>query len=144
MWKASCLALLALSACHASMDEMGDMRGYVDDTRRETIRHLEAARTAITTQDMRAEMERHRNGMTPMMVDIDMSMDAMADHCGGDGAGDMRALYGALDGEMAQHLSAMDASLVMSAALAEVERHAAAMMTMMDDMDGAMTRMTCH
>ena len=142
MWKTS-LLLLALSACHAAMDDMNAMRGYVEDTRRETTRHLEAARAAVTLQDMRDEMDRHRDGMTPMMADIDLTMDSMTSHCGGDGVGEMRTMHGELDGEMAQHLSAMEA-VELSAQLVEVERHAATMMTMMDGMDGAMAGMSCR
>lgn len=143
MWKAGLLLVLGFGGCHASMDDMSSMRGYVEDTRRETTRHLDAARAALTTKDMRDEMDRHRDGMTPMMADIDMAMDGMVGHCGGDGVGEMRTMHGELDGEMAQHLAAMNASLEVSAALAEVERHAATMMTMMDGMDGAMSRMSC-
>jgi len=143
MWKAT-LLLLGLSACHAAMDDMNSMRGYVDDTRRETTRHLESARAAITLQDMRDEMDRHRDGMTPMMGDIDMTMDSMRSHCGGDGFGEMRTMHGELDGELTQHLSAMEATTELSAKLVEVERHAATIMTMMDGMDGAMTRMSCR
>jgi hypothetical protein len=143
MWKLA-LLLVAFGACHAAMDDMNSMRGYIDDTRRETTRHLDAARAALTMQDMRSEMAQHRDGMTPMMGDIDVTMDSMMSHCDGGGLGDMRAMHGELDGEMAQHLAMMDASLELPAAQAEVERHGATMMTMMDGMNGAMTRMSCQ
>ena len=72
MWKASlALALMiGVVACHAAMDDMDSMRGYIEDTRRETSRHVEAARGASTMQQMRDELNRiaqpvdHRNRAT--------------------------------------------------------------------------------
>lgn len=145
MWKTLLsLLLFGLVACHSGMDDMNNMRSYIADTRRETNRHLDAARAAPTMDDMRAEMDQHRSGMTPMMADIDMTMDSMTSHCDGLGLGEMRAMHGELDGEMTQHLSTMDASTEIGAATVEVERHAAAMLSMMDGMDGAMGHMTCR
>ena len=144
MWKTSLLVCAALIGCHSSMDDMNSMRSYIDDTRRETNRHLDAARAATTMEHMRDEMDKHRSGMTPMMADMDVTMDSMTTHCDGLGLGEMRAMHGELDGEMTQHLSTMDASSELAAARAEVERHAASMMSMMDGMDGAIGKMQCQ
>lgn len=136
---------IGLGACHsAMMNDTEAMRGYIEDTRRETNRHLDAARAARTMEDMRAEMNRHRDGMTPMMSDIDMAMEGMARHCGGDGLDDMRAMHGDLDGEMAQHASAIDAITNPAAGVVETERHATTMMATMEGMDGAMEQMRCR
>lgn len=136
--------LFGLVACHSGMDDMNNMRSYVADTRRETNRHLDAAQAAPSMDDMRGEMDHHRNGMTPMMADIEMTMDSMAMHCDGLGLGEMQAMHGELDGEMTRHLSAMEATADLGVAVGEVERHAATMFTMMDGMDGAMGHMTCQ
>lgn len=143
MWKLA-LLLIGLGACHVAMDDMSLMGGYIDDARRETTRHLDAARAAVTMEEMRSEMVGHRDGMTAMMGDVDATMDSMMSHCDGGGLSDMRAMHGELDGEMAKHLAMMDASLELPAAQAEVERHVATTMTMMDGMNGAMTRMSCR
>ena len=136
---------IGLGACHpAMMNDLEAMRGYIDDTRRETNRHLDAARAARTMEEMRAEMNRHRDGMTPMMIDIDTTMDGMTSHCDGAGLDDMRAMHGELDGEMAQHASAIDAITDPAAAVVETERHASTMMATMDGMDGAMEQMRCR
>lgn len=144
MWKTSLLLCVALTGCHSSMDDMGSMRSYVDDTRRETNRHVEAARAATTMQHMREEMAVHRMGMMPMMMDMDGTMESMMGHCDGSGLGDMRAMHGQLADEMTHHLAIMDASIELGAARAEVEHHAATMQSMMDGMDGAMGHMSCR
>ena len=145
MWKITLAAAISLGACHsAMMNDVDAMRGYVDDTRRETNRHLDATRSTQTMADLWDEMILHADVMRPMMFDMDATMDGMISHCDGGGLDDMRAMHGELDGEMAQHLAMMDASLELPTALGEVERHAATMMTMMDGMNGAMTRMSCQ
>jgi hypothetical protein len=144
MWKTSLLLCAALIGCHSSMDDMNSMRSSIDDTRRETIRHLDTARAATTMQDVRDEMDVHRNGMTPMMADMDVTMDSMTTHCDGLGLGEMRAMHGELEGEMTQHLSMTEASAELATAQGEVERHAATMLAMMDGMDGAMGNMHCR
>ena len=113
--------LAALGACHAAMDDMSSMQSAVVDMRRETVRHLDAARAAPTLIDMRAEMARHRDGMT-----------------------EMRGMHGDLDHEWTQHLQAIESANDVAAAVDEVERHASAMLGMMDGMDVAMTAMSCH
>ncbi len=105
---------------------------------------IKLTRAARTMEDMRAEMNRHRDGMTPMMSAIDMAMEGMASHCGGDGLDDMRAMHGNLDGEMALHGSAIDAITDPAAGVVETERHATTMMATMEGMDGAMQQMRCH
>ena len=145
MWRITLAMTIGLGACHSSMmNDVEAMRGYLDDARRETNRHLDAARSAGTMQDLRGEMDRHRDGMAPMMVDIDATMDGMMSHCDGTGLDDMRAMHGELDGEMAQHASAIDAILDLDGAVAEVDRHASTMMMTMEGMDGAMERMRCR
>ncbi len=145
MWRITLALAIGLGACHSTMmNDVEAMRGYLDDTRRETNRHLDAARSARTMQDLRGEMDRHRDGMTPMMFDIDATMDGMTSHCDGTGLDDMRAMHGELDGEMAQHASVIDAILDLDGAVAEVERHASTMMMTMEGMDGAMERMRCR
>jgi hypothetical protein len=145
MPKPSLLLLAAvLFGCHASMDHMSSMRGYIEDTRHETNRHLGAAQAATTMQDMRDEMDIHRTGMTPMMSDMGMTIDSMMTLCHGRGLGEIRAMHGELDVEMTQHHSTMDASVELTAAQAEVERHAASMLVMMAGMDGAMGNMKCR
>lgn len=144
MWKASLVLMIGVVACHAAMDDMNSMRGYIADTRRETTRHLEAARTASTMQHMRDELDTHRSGMTPMMVDMDVTMDGMTSHCDGSGLGEMRAMHGDLEDEMTQHFATMTASTELATALAEVERHASSTLSMMDGMDGAMGNMRCR
>lgn len=144
MPKTTLLLLAALIGCHSSMDDMSSMRNYIEDTRRETDRHLGVARAATTMQHMRDEMDMHRSGMTPMMADMGMTIDSMTMHCDGLGLGEMRAMHGELDGEMTEHLSTMDASTELQTAKAEVERHAASMLAMMDGMDGAMGNMQCR
>lgn len=136
--------LFGLVACHPGMDDMNNMRGSVGDARRETNRHLDAAQAVSSMDDMRREMDQHRNGMTPMMADIEMTMDSMGTHCDGLGLGEMRAMHGELDGEMTRHLSTMAATADIGVAVSEVERHAASMFTMMDGMDSAMGHMSCH
>ena len=143
MWKTLPL-LLGFAACHAGMDDMGSMQSYVADMRRETNHHFEAARAATTLADMRGEMSRHRDGMATMMADVDMTLGSMTTRCGGSGFDELRAMHGELDGEWGRHLAAMDASNELSIAVAEVERHTAAMLATMDDMDAAMGAMTCR
>ena len=145
MWRINLAMAIGLGACHpAMMNDLEAMRGYIDDTRRETSRHLDAARAALTMEDMRAEMTRHRDDMTPMMFDIDTTMDGMISHCDDAGLDDMRAMHGELDGEMTQHASTVDAIDDLEAAVVETERHASTMMTTMEGMDGAMERMHCR
>lgn len=143
MWKTSLALLIGLSSCHAAMDDTSSMRSSIDDTRVETTRHLEAARGATTIQQMRDEMTNHRDGMTPMMSDMDMMIGSMMSHCSGLGLGTMRGMHDALDGEMTRHLSRMDATVALAPAMAEVERHYSGMMSTMDRMDSAMSHMTC-
>lgn len=144
MWKASLALMIGVVACHAAMDDMNSMRGYIADTRSETSRHLEAARAATTMQHMREELDTHRSGMMPMMMDMDVTMGGMSSHCDGSGLGEMRAMHGDLADEMAQHFATMTASTELATALAEVERHASSMLSMMDGMDGAMGNMHCR
>jgi len=143
MWKMLPL-LLGLAACHAGMDDMGSMQSYVADMRRETNRHIEAARAATTLADIRGEMSRHRDGMATMMADVDMTMGSMTTHCGGSAFNELREMHGELDDEWGQHLAAMDASNELAIAVEEVERHTSAMLAMMDGMDTAMGGMTCR
>lgn len=142
MWRTALVLLLAVAACHAGMHDTSLMRDYLEDARLETARHQEAARGASTMQHMRDEMDRHRRGMAPMMDGMDIAMDGMASHC--DGLGEMREMHGGMEAEMAGHLATMEASSELAAAMAEVERHAAAMTSMMDGMNGAMGHMRCH
>lgn len=144
MLKTSLLMLTVLFGCHSSMDDMDSMRSYIEDTRRETNRHLQAARAATTMQDMRDEIDVHRDGMRPMMSDMGMTIDGMRMHCDGGGLGDMRAMHGEIDGELTQHLAIIDASSELVIAQAEVEQHAASMLVMMDGIDGAMANMQCR
>ncbi len=145
MWKIILAAAISLGACHsAMMNDVDAMRGYVDDTRRETTRHLDATRSTQTMADLWDEMILHADGMRPMMFDMDATMDGMISHCDGGDLDDMRAMHGELDGEMAQHATAVDAIVDLDAAVAETERHAGAMMVTMDGMDGAMERMRCR
>jgi hypothetical protein len=143
MWKTS-LLLIAVMGCHSAMDDMNSMRAYIDDTRRETTQHLEAARAASTMQHMRDEMTRHRDGMKMMMVDMDVALESMTSHCDELGLGEMRAMHGELDGEMMQHVAAMDTSVDLAAAMDEVERHAVATMSMADGMGTAMGSVHCR
>lgn len=136
--------LLALGACHSSMGDMSSMRGYVEDTRRETTRHVDAARVAVSMDAMRAELEHHRTAMLPMMADMDEAMEGMASHCDGLGLGEMRAMHDELDAEVMQHLATMTVASDLAPAMAEVERHASAVMSMMEGMNGAMGHMTCR
>lgn len=142
MWRTALALLLALAACHAGMDDTSSMRGYIEDARLETARHQEATRDASTMQNMRDEMDRYRGGMAPMMAGMTSAMDGMASHC--DGIGEMREMHDGMEAEMAGHLAAVEASDDLAAAMAEVERHAAAMTSVMDSMDGAMRHMWCH
>lgn len=145
MWRIILAAAIGLGACHpAMMTDIEAMRGYIDDTRRETNRHLDAARAAGTLDEMRAEMARHREDMVPMMFDLDATMDGMTSHCDGAGLDDMRAMHGELDGEMAQHRSAVNTIDDLDAAVVETERHAGSMMAAMEGMDGAMEQMRCR
>ncbi len=144
MLKTSLLMLTVMFGCHSSMDDMDSMRSYIEDTRRETNRHLRAARGATTMQHMRDEIDVHRNDMQPMMSDMVMTIDSMRMHCDGGGLGDMRAMHGEIDGELTQHLEIMDASSELVMAKAEVEQHAASMLVLMDGMDGAMANMQCR
>jgi hypothetical protein len=144
MWKMSLLLCSVLIACHSSMDDMSSMRGYIDDTRRETIRHLDAARAVTTMEHMRAEMDRHRNETMPMMADMDSTMDSMTTHCDGLGLDEMRAMHGDFEGEMTNHQSTIEANTDLAAAQAEVERHGVTMLAMMDGMEGAMESMHCR
>lgn len=145
MLKSTLAMMLGLAACHSGMmnDEQA-MRGHLEETRRETTLHLTAARTVTTMPGMRDEMTRHRDGMVPMMNDIDSTMESMGSHCDGSGMGDMRAMYGDLDSEMVLHAASIDAIDALPAATTEVERHADAMFEMMDGMGGAMARMQCR
>ena len=137
--------MLGLSACHsAMMNDEESMRVYLEDTRRETTHHLTAVRSVSTMPGMRDEMTRHRDGMGPMMIDIDTTMESMASHCDGSGMDDMRAMHGDLDSEVLQHGTTMDGIDALPAATTEVERHADAMFVMMDGMSGAMGRMHCR
>lgn len=142
MWKTSLALLIGIGACHPAMDDMSSMRSLIEDTRSETSRHLAAARGTSSMPDLLAEHDRHRDRLTPMMVDIDIAMENMTSHC--DGLGEMRAMHGELDGEMAQHMATMQASAELPVAVAEVERHAATMMSMMDAMHGTMRNMNCR
>jgi hypothetical protein len=145
MWKTSLLLCAVLIGCHSSMDDdMNSMRSHIDDTRRETIGHLDVTRTATTMEHMRAEMDRHRNQMAPTMADMDSTMESMTTHCDGLGLGKMRAMHGELESEVTQHFSAIEANAELAAVKAEVERHGEAMLAMMDGMDGAMGNMHCQ
>lgn len=144
MWKTNLLLCAALIGCHSSMDDMSAMRGNLADMRYETDRHLAAARGATAMQHVRDEMRTHRDNMAPIMMDMDAMMDSMAMHCDGMGAGGMRAMHGDLEREMTQHFATMDASTELAATLAEVERHAARMLAMMDGMGGAMGNVRCR
>lgn len=145
MWKSNFAIAVGLTACHpAMMNDEEPMRTYLDDTRRETLRHADAVRAAATMSGVRAEQTRHREGMTPMMVDIDSVMEEMASHCDGSGIDDMTAMHGELDGEVAVHATAMAAIEDLDAANVEVERHASITLSMMDGMGGAMDRMRCR
>lgn len=144
MWKMSLALLIGLTSCHTAMDDTSAMRSAIDDTRLEATRHLGAARGATTMQHMRAEVTNHRDGMMPVMADMDTMMGSMMSHCDGMGLGAMRDMHDAVDGEMTQHLNTMDATVELAPAMAEVERHHAKMMSMMDGMDGAMSHMTCR
>ena len=126
------------------MNDEEAMLGYLEDTRRETTHHLTAVRTVTTMPGMRDEMTRHRDGMGPMMIDIDTTMESMGSHCDGSGMDDLRAMHGDLDSEMLQHGATMDGIDALPAATTEVERHADAMFEMMDGMSGAMGRMRCR
>ena len=143
MWKLI-LATTFTASCHgAMMNDLDAMRGYVEDTRLETTRHLQAARAATTMTDIRVEMASHADGMGSMVADIDVTMADMTSHCGGAGMDDMRGMHADLDLEIGQHGATMNAVGDLPAAMTEIERHAAAMMTMMDGMSTAMTRMSC-
>src|SRR5512134_11274 len=108
MWKTSLVLCIALFGCHSAMgDDMSSMRGYIDDARRETTRHLEASRAATTMQQMHGEMENHRIGMTHVMNDMDSMMDGMTMHCDGLGLDDMRGMHSELQSDMAQHFATM-------------------------------------
>lgn len=145
MLRSTLVMMFGISACHsAMMNDEEAMRGYLEDTRRETTHHLTAVRTVTTMPGMRDEMTRHRDGMGPMMIDIDTTMGSMGSHCDGSGMDDMRAMHGGLDSEMLQHAASMDAIDVLPEATTEVERHAEAMLAMMDGMGGAMGRMRCR
>jgi len=145
MWRINLAITIGLVACHpAMMSDLESIRDYIDDTRRETNRHLDAARAARTMQDMQREMIQHRDGMAPVMFDIDVGMDGMTSHCDGAGLADMQAMHNELDGEMAQHASLMDAIIELPGAVVETERHVSMMIATMDGMDGAMERMHCR
>lgn len=141
MWKITLALAVGLGACHSSMMNVDEMRGYVDDTRRETNRHLHAIRISSTLDGVDTEMSRHRDDMRAMMLGLDATMADMRSHCAGGGLDEMRAMHGDLDGEMAQHLSAMNAIADLHVAVVETERHAGAMMATMDGMEGAMEGM---
>ena len=145
MLKSTFAMMLGLAACQSTMmNDEESMRGLLEDARLETTRHLAATRAVTTMLDLRDEMTRHRDGMAPMMSDIDTTMEGMRSHCDGAGLGDMHATHGEVDSEMLDHAAAMTAIDTLPAATTEVERHAAAMFTMMDDMGGAMGRMECR
>jgi hypothetical protein len=136
--------LFGFSACEATMMEDGDrMRSLLDDARAEDSVHLSVTQTTTTMPAMHSEMDRHTSVMSGMMEDIDATMTSMEAHCGGSGLNDVRTMDGALAGEMAQHSSTMQSILDLAAARAEIDRHVHAMASMMDDMDGAMGRMSC-
>jgi hypothetical protein len=144
MWKTSLLLFAAVIGCHSSMDDMSSMRGYIDEARHETSRHLEMARSATTMQHMRDEMDVHRSGMATMIADMDATMASMTGHCDGMGLDEMHVMHGDIEGELTQHLGIMDASTELATSQAEVERHAATMLSMMDGMDGPMGTMHCR
>ena len=142
MWKLTCLIPLLVSSCHVAMTDGNAMRGYVEDTRRETARHVATSRAASTIAELAGEMGEHRARMQITMFDVDLTFDAMTTHC--DGVLDeMRTMHGELDGELAQHVVAMDAIAELAGAQLEIERHATAMMRALDGMDGALDRMRC-
>lgn len=144
MWNTSFAMVIGLASCHPAMmnDEEG-MRAYLNDARRETVRHAEATRAATTISDVRAEVSRHRDGMTPMMLDIDSAAEGMVSHCDGTGVADMSAMHGELDDELARHLGAMATIEDLAAVTAEVDRHEGTALSIVDDMGGAMGRMRC-
>ena len=86
MLKSMFAMMLGLAACQSTMmNDEEAMRGQLEDARLETTRHLAAARTATTMTDVRDEMTLHRDGMAPMMSDIDATMEGMRSHCDGSG-----------------------------------------------------------
>lgn len=135
---------LALAGCGIGMmSDVELMRAVVDDGRVETAVHRQAAVAAATLPEMQIEMIRHARVTAGMMNDLADGMDGMATHCQGSGMGEMRAMHGDLDGEMARHAAAMASLADLGASRAEVERHAEAANVMMGAMDDAMERMTC-
>ncbi len=134
----------ALAGCGIGMmSDVEQMRTIVDDARVEGATHRAAALAIETMPEMQLEMTRHARVTTGMMSDLAAGMDGMAAHCRGSGMGEMRAMHGDLDGEMAEHAAAMASQADMAAAHAEVERHVEATNAMMETMEGAMGRMTC-
>ena len=138
------IAIFGLSGCGTSMmGDLDNMRNLVDEGRAENLAHLDASRTASTMPMMQSEMSRHTGAMSSMMRDYDGTMAGMESHCSGAGMADMRTMHDGVDGEMAQHSATMGSMTDLAAARAEVERHAKAMTSMMDGMDGAMSKMSC-
>jgi hypothetical protein len=138
------LLALAIGGCHSAISDMASMQVYVDDTRRETARYVRSAHAALAIDDLRDELEHHRRAMSPIMGDMDDAMSSMASRCDGLGVSQMRAMHGELEHEMTHHPATMGAFSDLGPAVAEVDRHGWATMSMMDDMDEAMDHMACR
>ena len=140
-WILATAGAAALLACGDSM--MGgpsEMRNHLQDARVENQAHLEGARAATSMADMGAEMNRHGFRMDATMDAMERAMGDMM------GCVDMQAMMG-MQGDMSDEMDAHGMTMAgapdFATARGEVERHAAAMASMMDQMDTALRAMDC-
>lgn len=140
MWMIA-LALGAGACSDSMMSNHDEMQAMIDGARGEADRHRALSAAAGSLEEMRGEMSRHEDAMTPMMDGMTMEMGAMSHCCAGmEGA---RTMHAGMAGEMESHRTAMDSAMDVGTAMDEVGRHSQAMGDMLGHMQDAMEDMDC-
>jgi hypothetical protein len=119
------------------------MRDSLWNARVENQYHRLLVDSAVSLVAVGSELRRHETVMNEAMTALD---DAMTDlqGCSGDGMPQMLGLRGQLAEEMNGHHAATGRSADLAAARGETERHAAAMGSMLEQMEQTTECMSCH
>jgi hypothetical protein len=138
------LALAACDGAETTGHDASALHGDIDDGRREADRHHAAVGSMQSMGEMEAEMQLHDGAMDGVMASVDGAMDGMSG-CMGDSSSmtEIMEMMGMMASMMDEHREAMAGADEVSVAQAESDEHHAAMMDLLDGMEGTVATMGC-